>query len=112
MLHIMKLDSEPFEMIVAKSKTIELRLNDEKRQQIKIGDIISFVNNGNSINCKVIDLFYFANFKELYDNLPLMECGYKEENIVTANSKDMDTYYSIEKQKKYGVVGIKIAVLS
>ena len=42
MLHKMKLNSKPFESIKSGSKTIELRLNDEKRQQVSVGDFIEF----------------------------------------------------------------------
>ncbi|MEJ7293843.1 hypothetical protein WL279_12370, partial [Staphylococcus epidermidis] len=36
----MKLYVEPFEAVRNNRKTIEIRLNDEKRQYIKIGDTI------------------------------------------------------------------------
>lgn len=42
MIHNMKLNPEPFELISSGQKTIELRLNDEKRQRIKISDEIIF----------------------------------------------------------------------
>lgn len=45
MNHKMNLFPEPFEMISSGQKTIELRLNDEKRQKIQIGDIIEFSQN-------------------------------------------------------------------
>ena len=42
MLHKMKLNESPFEMIKNGTKTIEFRLYDEKRQGVKIGDKIEF----------------------------------------------------------------------
>ena len=42
MLHKMKLNESPFERIKNGTKTIEFRLFDKKRQQIKIGDKIEF----------------------------------------------------------------------
>ena len=42
MLHKMKLNEGPFERIKNGTKTIEFRLYDEKRQQIKVGDKIEF----------------------------------------------------------------------
>ena len=56
-------------------------------------------------------MFVFDSFKELYNSLPLLECGYTENDIDTASQSDMDVYYSKEQQKKYGAVGIKIARL-
>ena len=44
MEHSMKLNVEPFEAIRNHKKTVEIRLNDEKRQKVKIGDTIVFTN--------------------------------------------------------------------
>ena len=111
--HIMNLNPSPFKMIREGNKTIELRLYDEKRKKLSIGDTITFINtdNPNDVICaNVIDLFVFASFDELYKSLPLLECGYTEEDIDTASPYDMEKYYSKEKQQQYGVVGIKICV--
>ena len=43
----MKLNNGPFERIKNGTKTIELRLNDEKRQLLKIKDLIEFTNRTN-----------------------------------------------------------------
>lgn len=40
----MRLHNSPFKLIKNGTKTIELRLNDEKRKLIKVGDIIRFTN--------------------------------------------------------------------
>lgn len=112
--HIMNLNSAPFEMIRSGAKTIELRLYDEKRQAVFAGDIITFVNTENSddtIDVKVEDLFIFRSFDELYRELPLLECGYTEEDVDSASPDDMEEYYSKKKQALYGVVGIKISVI-
>lgn len=111
--HIMNLKPSPFKMIREGKKTIELRLYDEKRKVISIGDIITFINTENpndTISARVVDLFVFHSFEELYKNLPLIECGYTKENINTASPCDMEKYYSKEKQQLYGVVGIKICI--
>ena len=109
--HVMKLSPSPFQMIAEGKKTIELRLYDEKRKMISVGDIITFVNtedSSNVLDVMVKDLFIFESFDELYTKLPLLECGYTKENINVAAAKDMELYYSKEKQNQYGVVGIKI----
>ena len=41
--------------------------------------------------------------------LSLLECGYTD--IETASPDDMNVYYSKDNQQKYGVVGIRIALL-
>ncbi len=114
MKHFMKLNPAPFEMIKAGRKTIELRLNDEKRQKINIGDTIVFTNienDSNKLYTRVIDIHRFSSFEKLYENLPLDECGYSEDEVPTAKASDMDFYYSKEKQEKYGVLGVEITVV-
>ncbi len=108
--HEMKLQAAPFEMIKSGKKTIELRLYDEKRQTIKEGDVITFTNasNGEKLQATVKKLHRFDTFDELYQTLPLLQCGYTEKDIDTAHPSDMEQYYSAEEQKKYGVVGIEL----
>ena len=104
------LNPEPFEMIKSWTKTIELRLFDEKRQKIKVGDCIVFTETvtGEKLSVKVEKLHRFDSFDELYKSLPLLECGYTEKTVADAKPSDMQKYYSLEEQKKYGVVGIEI----
>ena len=44
MIHNMKLQPEPLEMIKSGQKTYELRLWDAKRQKISVGDTIEFLS--------------------------------------------------------------------
>lgn len=111
MQHTMKLQPKPIQMIKDGIKTIELRLFDEKRKKVKIGDTILFTNTENDndiLKVKVNEIYIFKSFEELYQNLPLLECGYTKENIAGAEPKDMEQYYSKVQQRKYGVVGFKI----
>ena len=115
--HIMKLHPGPFAKIKDGSKTIELRLYDEKRKRISIGDTIRFVNTADTADTAdavvvlVRNLFIFDSFDELYKHLPLTECGYTEEDVYAASPDDMEMYYSKEKQKQYGVVGIQLSLM-
>lgn len=111
MVHNMKLNPSPFEMIRSGKKTIELRLLDEKRKQIKVGDTIIFTNTDTLevLTKIVVKLHVFNDFEELYGALPLLKCGYTEENVSYAKASDMEEYYSKEKQKEYGVVGIELS---
>lgn len=112
--HIMKLTPSPLKKIRSGEKTIELRLYDEKRKQVSIGDKIQFVNSENpndTLTVSVKNLYVFESFAALYKNLPLLKCGYTEYDINTATPSDMDLYYSKEKQKQYGVIGIEISLL-
>lgn len=109
-VHNMKLHSSPFETIKSGEKTIELRIYDEKRQKIKAGDKIIFTNTSTdeTLTATVAQLHIFDSFAELYRNLPLLKCGYTNDDIETAVPEDMLAYYSAEEQKKYGVVGIEL----
>lgn len=111
MIHKMELWHESFEKIKSKTKTIELRLNDEKRSVIEIGDIIEFTDtsSGEKIRCEVINIFRYADFETLYQNHDKLSIGYQENE--TAGPSDMLAYYSEDKIKKYGVVGIEITVI-
>lgn len=114
MKHQMGLDPEPFQQILCGAKSIELRLLDEKRQAISVGDEIEFTNTEDKkqiLTVRVIALHKFASFEELYCNLPLLKCGYDADTIADASSKDMEIYYSKEEQAYYGVVGIEFEPL-
>ena len=114
MEHTMSLYPAPFSKIKSGVKTIELRLYDEKRRKVAVGDTILFYNtenSGESVLTKVTNLYVFSSFDELYESLPLLECGYTESDIQNASPRDMDEYYSVERQEKYGVVGIRVAVI-
>lgn len=107
----MNLKKRPFEMIKSGQKTIELRLFDEKRSLIKIGDEIIFNCGQETLCAKVSALHKFENFEELYRSLDLLRCGYLPEELANAKADDMNEYYPPEKQQKYGVVGIEIKVI-
>ena len=114
MTHTLNLNPEPFEMIRNGRKTIELRLWDEKRSQIRVGDTLMFVHTEDAtrtLTARVLALHLFPDFAALYAALPLDRCGYLPEEIPTASPADMNVYYSAEKQALYGVVGIEIMLL-
>lgn len=106
----MKLCPAPFEMIKSGQKTIELRLYDEKRQLINVGDEIVFTNTVDfEILTKTVEKIHrFDTFNELYLSLPLLKCGYTVDDVDCASPRDMEKYYSVDEQKKFGVVGIEL----
>lgn len=110
-MHEMKLHNSPFNLIKSGTKTIELRLNDEKRSLIKIGDRIEFTNRitEEKIVVSVINIHKYDSFEELYKYFDKISMGYKEDE--DADPKDMEQYYSKEEQEKYGVLGIEIKLL-
>lgn len=114
MTHILNLNPQPFAMIAEGRKTIELRLWDEKRSQIQVGDTLVFTHSDDStqtLTAKVTALHRFPDFAALYAALPLDKCGYLPEEMATASPADMNVYYSAERQAQYGVVGIEITLI-
>ena len=100
----------PFNQIKDGSKTIELRLNDEKRQRINVEDTVVFdcSSTKDIITAQISGLHKFSNFKELYNALPLEKCGYTVAELDTAHYTDMEQYYTKEQIKKYGALGIEL----
>lgn len=108
MKHNMNLNNEPYNSICYGKKDIEMRLYDEKRRLINIGDIITFTNRDtlDTFDVEVINLHKYNSFKELYDNFDKTRLGYEEHE--TAKPEDMEKYYPKEEIEEYGVVGIEI----
>ena len=113
MTHRMNLQADPFMMIKSGCKTIELRLYDEKRRAIAVGDRILFshADTGEELCCTVTALYPFPSFAALYKALPLLACGYTEETVKNASPGDMARYYSPEEEQRLGVLGIGIKCL-
>lgn len=115
MTHNMKLRLMPFDAIASGQKVFELRLYDEKRQIISDGDIIKFTcldEDRPPLFTRVVGLYLFPSFSELYASLPLLKCGYTKEDVGSAAPEDMNQYYSADEQKKYWVVAIELSVLT
>lgn len=108
MKHEMKLNNGPYVNIKNGTKTIELRLNDEKRQLLKIKDLIEFTNRETleKMLVEIQNLYHYPSFDELYKHFDKVSMGYRENDV--ADPKDMEEYYSKEEQEKYGVLGIEI----
>ena len=113
MTHYMKLRREPFLAIASGAKTYELRLFDEKRRAIRVGDVIEFAEQESfgTVRRVVTELLTFESFNRLYSTLPLLKCGYDEENVKYASYEDMYAYYSPDEERKYGVIAIGIAAI-
>ena len=107
MLHKMKLNESPFERIKNGTKTIEFRLYDEKRQQIRVGDKIEFsklTNLQEKLLVDVVELYRESTFENLFRNL------YTNEEEIMTKTKAMYNIYLPEKELQYGVLGIKIKI--
>lgn len=106
--HRMSLYPSAFELIDNGIKKVEMRLNDEKRQKLAVGDLIIFTNTETrkEILTEITGLKSFKTFDELYSSYEKTVIGYKKNEV--ANPKDMLNYYSKEQIIKYGVLAIEI----
>ena len=107
-MHTMKVQTKYYNLLKTGQKTIELRLYDEKRQLIQVGDSILFSDLSNSddtFTATVLNLHKAKNFDKLCDKIPPLQAGFstKEELI-----KTMISFYSPENQQKFGVIGIEV----
>lgn len=110
-IHEMKLQPEPFDAIKAGKKIIESRLFDEKRRLIKIGDVVEFKKNPElteSVKAEVIALLNYPSFDAMFSDFEPNWFGLPtKEELLT----QIEQFYPVEEQQKYGVLGIKIKLL-
>jgi len=111
----MKLYSDSFDMIKKGRKDIEIRLNDEKRKNISVGDIITFTNidTAENITTKCVNLYKAKSFVELFDLINDNErVGSLKSETYEEMSEQMREYYPKEQEEKYGVLGIEFVILT
>lgn len=110
MLHTMHLQEVPFVQISEGLKTIEVRLNDSKRQLLKVGDEIVFINivdTTKNIKVVITTLLHYPTFKILYSSVNPEKCGERRADDFVK----MYEIYSNEEEDKYGVVGIEFTLI-
>ena len=110
--HTMKLQSEPFEKIKLGMKKIELRLYDEKRRAIEIGDTITFLKEPDqteNLVVKVISLLRYATFADIAEDFDTKTYfGHTSKDELLAG---VGHFYTEDDQKHFGVLGIRIRKL-
>ena len=117
---VMPLNDDMFEAVKAGTKTVEIRLFDDKRKLVDIGDYIEFVKSGDE-NARVIrrvaDLDIFETFEELFeveeylgDRKWAKRLRYTPEQVgspANATAEEMTAamykFYDEAQVKKYGV---------
>ena len=104
--HAMNLQERPFRAIAEGRKTVELRLYDEKRAAVRVGDTVEFSDScgAETLLCEVTALYRYDSFEQLYQNHDPRSIGYGDGE--KADPADMLRYYSRERIDRYGVVGI------
>ena len=109
--HEMNLQPKYFDFMKDGTKRIELRLYDEKRSQIELGDIIEFSKSENDkLKAEVIGLLRYNSFKDLFEDFDisiLADASMTKEELLGALSE----FYTLEMQAEYGVLGIRLRLL-
>ena len=110
--HRMKLLKEPYEEIKSGRKNVEMRLYDEKRREIAVGDLIVFSLESfdkEEICAKVTDTYIYEDFHSLAENFDPESLGFagKDPEYI---SNYMGKIYGVEEIEKYGTVAIKIVL--
>ena len=109
MIHKMKLVDFAFNAIKNNEKDIEIRLNDEKRQLIKVGDFVEFTNldTDEMLRVKVVNLHKYKTFNDLFAAFEHKHFGLNESD----DASIMDNFYTKEEQEKYMALGIEISLI-
>ena len=112
-IHELHLNNEPFFLIKSGQKTVELRLNDEKRKRIRLGDFLRFTLRGSEdiILARVTALYTAPSFEVLFEvGGILKKCAWRSLSPIEAADK-MREFYSKEDEQAYGALGIEFAVI-
>jgi ASC-1-like (ASCH) protein len=107
----MRLAKSQFDMIRNGQKIIESRICDEKRQRLNIGDDVLFISRNDpkqTVLTKIKALFRYATFDDLFTDFPPELFGNHSKSALI---QDVREFYSVDEEKKYGVVGIKIELV-
>lgn len=104
----MKLQAYSFEKIREGQKIIEVRLFDEKRREMGLGDTIEFRKEPEQVEVvqkTVIGLFRYPTFRDLVADFPAQAFGFEtHESLIEA----IYSFYSREQEQQYGVLGIRL----
>ena len=103
------LDSDIFDIVDNGSKNVEIRLNDEKRRQLNVGDTLVFLRRPDdidSVRATITNLVYLNSFEDVFNNY-----GMKRVYLENTSKEDyinlMKRFYSDEEVSEYGVVAIE-----
>ena len=107
----MNLQPKYFDFIKDGTKRIELRLFDEKRQQIQLGDIIEFAKSeDDKFKAEVIGLLRYNSFNDLFEDFDISILA--DKSMAKQELLDvLSEFYTPKKQAEYGVLGIRLKLL-
>ncbi len=110
--HLMHLSEEPFNWIKDGRKVVEVRLYDEKRKMVNVGDLVVFKKliSGEEIIVSVKGILRFNSFKDLFLFIPKEYLAHESLSLSEQIMRIRD-YYSEEEESENGVLGIYFEVI-
>lgn len=110
MKHSMGLYVKPFESIKSGAKTVEVRLNDEKRRTVHIADTIEFTRLRDK-DCKihvfVEGLRVFPTFEEMYRAIPAKDLDCEGSTLQEMLDETYEIY-TPDQDAKWGTLAISV----
>lgn len=107
----MNLQPRYFDFIKDGTKRIELRLYDEKRRSIQLGDIIEFAKSDDEkFKAEVVGLLRYNSFADLFEDFDisiLADSSMTKQELLEV----LGEFYSEERQAEFGVIGIRIKLI-
>ncbi|PYZ94785.1 hypothetical protein CR194_04450 [Salipaludibacillus keqinensis] len=110
MIHHMGLYGEYFDSIKEGKKKVEIRLNDEKRRKIDVGDFIEFIKvpqQDETIQVQVTNLKIYETFQAMYEDISFLDfdCeGWTMQEMIDGTFE----IYTPDQEKRWGTLAITI----
>ena len=109
----MKLKSPYFEEMKEGRKRVEMRLFDEKRRALLVGDVILFEHDQDpkrGLAVRVTALCRYACFEDLISSFSPDVLGFPHASRAQIKAL-MDEIYPLEEQRRWGVLAIGVEVI-
>lgn len=109
----MHLDDAPYAAIAAGKKTMELRVNDAKRQGVKVHDTIEFIMRSDktkTLLVRVTERVEAPDFDKLIKQVTPARLGVDAVGAATLSLR-LNRAYGAAEQKQFGCVGLGFSLL-
>lgn len=106
----MRLHDTPFCLIQDKKKTIEIRINDQKRRSMQPNDQIDITSRatGEVLRATIVQRIEAPTFIDLLTLITLEQAGWPACTTIAQALQDLYQYYDPEEERRDGVVALKI----
>jgi ASC-1-like (ASCH) protein/adenylate kinase family enzyme len=112
--HRMHLDDAPFEKMRSGEKTVEVRVYDEKRMRVRVGDTIVFSrrsDDAQKVSAEVVGLSTFGSFRELLSAFEKCKFGHDPALSLEDQVRAMREHYTEAEERENGVVAMHLRLL-